>query len=117
VFNDLAREIHAFCRSQGFYDREWIGAALKDGTLVAQSSGFHNPSLASEKLLLIVSEVAEIQDAMRDGDVDHEAEELADVFIRSLDYGKWRGFDIDAAIAAKMIKNRERARLHGRAVF
>jgi NTP pyrophosphatase (non-canonical NTP hydrolase) len=112
MLNELAKTIHKRNRAKGFYDREWIGAPANDPL-----SGYHNPSLASEKLLLVVSEVVEIQDALRDGDRGHEQEEIADVFIRMLDYAAWRGFNIEAAIHAKMQQNDERPVLHGRAVF
>jgi NTP pyrophosphatase (non-canonical NTP hydrolase) len=102
MFNDLAESVHVWAIGQGFYDRDIPG----------------NLSFASEKILLIAVEVArEIQDAMRDGDKEHEAEEVADAIIRLLDYAAWRGIDIDLAIHAKMDKNRMRPPLHGRAVF
>lgn len=107
--NDLGLEIHRRSLDKGFYDRQWL--------VVENGEPVENPSIASEKLLLVVSEVAEIQDAMRDGNFEAEAEETADVLIRILDYAAWRGIDLDAEVAAKMAKNAERPRLHGRKVF
>lgn len=95
----LSHDIHTWAREQGFYDREG------------------HPSFLSEKLLLAVSEIAEVQDCLRDGDRNHEAEEVADAIIRLLDYAAYRGFDIDVAVARKMAENRSRPRLHGRTVF
>lgn len=96
--NVLAQDIHQWAQDKGFYDREAGG----------------NVSLPSEKLLLIISEVVEAQSAMRDGDIAHEEEEIADTFIRLLDYCAWRGFDIEKAIADKMVVNIGRPYLHGR---
>jgi NTP pyrophosphatase (non-canonical NTP hydrolase) len=101
MLSELASEIHTFNRRQGFYDRE----------------SHANLSFASEKLLLIVSEVAEVQDALRDDNLFGEAEELADVLIRVLDYAAWRGINLDHEVKLKMQKNSERPRLHGRAGF
>lgn len=70
-----------------------------------------------EKLLLIVSEVSETQDALRNGDEENEAEEVADILIRTLDYAAWRGIHLDGEVRHKMERNRERPRLHGRAAF
>lgn len=103
--DDRSRVIHAAMRSKGFWDRETL-----DG-------GIRNPSLASEKLMLIVSEVAEVQDALRDGNDELEAEELADVMIRTFDYAAWRGINLDVVISKKMGKNRDRPHLHGRSQF
>lgn len=64
--------------------------------------------------MLIVTEVSEVMEAVRDGDKEHEEEELADVIIRVLDYSAWRGFSMERAVVNKMAKNRERPRLHGR---
>jgi NTP pyrophosphatase (non-canonical NTP hydrolase) len=68
-------------------------------------------------LLLIVSEVTEVQDALRDNDRELEEEEVADILIRTFDYAAWRGFSMDRALWAKIGKNRERPHLHGRAGF
>jgi NTP pyrophosphatase (non-canonical NTP hydrolase) len=76
-----------------------------------------NPSLPSEKLMLIVTEVAEAQEALRDGDREHEAEEVADILIRVLDYAAWRGINLHGEVSAKMGRNHERPHLHGRAAF
>lgn len=95
--NELADRIHANSRAKGFYD----------------DTG-RNPSLVSEKLLLIVSEVVETQDALRDDDRELEAEEVADILIRTLDYAAYRMIDLDDAVARKMALNAERPRLHGR---
>jgi NTP pyrophosphatase (non-canonical NTP hydrolase) len=110
--NALARAIHAGARAKGFYDREFVADPES-----RYDNAIPNPSFPAEKLLLIVSEVSETLDALRDADPDHEAEELADVIIRCLDYAAWRGVDVDAAVAAKVATNRDRPRLHGRAGF
>jgi NTP pyrophosphatase (non-canonical NTP hydrolase) len=106
--NDLARVIHQTARSKGFYDDEFLP---EPGMLTATKA---NRALASEKLALIHSEVSEILDARRDGDLPKEAEEVADVLIRVLDYAAWRGIDLDTEVAAKMTVNEQRPRLHGR---
>ena len=115
TFDDWAREIHQWARSKGFYDRERL--VVRDPVLGDVEGRPVNPSLPSEKLMLIVTEVAEAQEALRDGDKANEAEEIADVMIRVLDYAAWRGINLDSEVAKKMGKNRGRPRLHGRAAF
>lgn len=113
TFDDWARSIHQWARSKGFYDRERL--VVVDPITGDVEGRPMNPSLPSEKLMLIVTEVAEVQEALRDDDRENEAEELADVVIRCLDYAAWRGINLDAGIAAKMGRNHNRPHLHGRA--
>lgn len=111
--NLLAGQIHAWARGKGFYDRERL-SVLPGATTSPSGPTVANPSLASEKLMLIVSEVAEAQSALRDQDTAHEAEEVADILIRVLDYAAWRGIDIEREVESKMIRNQGRPHLHGR---
>ena len=117
-FDDWGRSIHEWARGKGFYDRERI-TLPNDSTepRYAPARTVPNPSLPSEKLMLIVTEVAEVQEALRDGDTEAEAEEVADILIRVLDYATWRGINLDREVSKKMGKNRDRPHLHGRAAF
>ena len=78
------------------------------------------------KLMLIVSEVAEAQDELRKGHTaDHTyyqdngkpegvPSELADVVIRVLDFCYTEGIDLESIIDAKLAFNATRERLHGK---
>lgn len=114
-FDTLAADIHAWARGKGFYDRERL--RVVDPVTGDVEGRPVNPSLPAEKLMLIVSEAAEALEALRDDDRENEAEEVADIVIRVLDYAAWRGISLDREIAAKMDKNQVRPRLHGRAAF
>ena len=115
TFDALAADIHAWARGKGFYDRERL--VVRDPVNGDVEGRPLNPSLPAEKLMLVVTEVAEAMEALRDDDRENEAEEIADVVIRLLDYAAWRGISLDREIAAKMEKNSVRPRLHGRAAF
>lgn len=115
TLDDMSREIHEHNRRQGFYDREHL--RVVDPVTGDVEGRPENPSLPSEKLLLIVSEVCEAQDALRNGDRENEAEEIADILIRTLDYAAWRDISLDREVRAKMGKNRDRPHLHGREAF
>jgi NTP pyrophosphatase (non-canonical NTP hydrolase) len=65
-------------------------------------------------LLLLVSEVVECSDAVLEASEEHEAEELADIFIRLVDYAAWRGIDLADAVDAKMAVNKTRPYKHGK---
>jgi MazG-like nucleotide pyrophosphohydrolase family protein len=111
----LAAEIHDHGREQGFWDRAQIKLADDPSEpRFAPPRHVSNPSIVPEKLALAHSEISEALDALRDDDLDHFEEELADVVIRILDVAEFKGLSMDRAVAAKMAKNRERPRLNGR---
>lgn len=112
MLDELAFEMHEVARSKGFYGKECL--RVVDPVTGDVEARPLNTSLPSEKLMLIVTEVAEVQEALRDEDSAQEAEELADVLIRVLDYAAWRGISLDAEVNAKVEKNRQRPYLHGR---
>lgn len=107
--DDLAIEILEWARGKGFYERESISYEGWDNR-----GSVSNPSFPSEKVALIMSEGAEVLEALRDGDREQEAAECADIIIRVLDYAAFRGFSMDAEVAKKMEKNRGRPYKHGR---
>lgn len=108
--NELAQEIHAVSQGKGFWPE----------------STERNPG---EVLMLIVTEVAEAMEAIRDGypldEMEYGGElrnkpigvpsEMADIVIRVLDACAGWGIDIDTAVREKIDYNRTRDRLHGRA--
>lgn len=76
--------------------------------------GDSNKATMLGKLMLVTTEVAEMAEAVRDEDMTNFGEELADVIIRILDIGATTGLNIDALVAAKMVKNKTRPKLHNK---
>lgn len=107
MFNELAEEIHEWAEGNGFWE---------DGP-------DRNPAAI---LMLIVSEVAEALEEIRDGKpLNHMyygermkpegvPSEMADIIIRVLDACAAWGIDIDEAIEDKMRYNRTRPYKHNR---
>ena len=66
------------------------------------------------RLMLIVGEVAEAQEALRKNDPDNFAEELADIAIRLFDLAGGLGVDLETEINNKMAKNLKRPYKHNK---
>ena len=98
---------------------------------VAEINGFTVPAFEETnkllgKLMLVVTEVAEAAESVREGDLNNYREELADVCIRIFDLAarsesdhdefgggpvKW---NLEQEIVNKLQKNRERPHMHGK---
>ncbi len=91
----LIEEAHSNAREKGFWDEEQTFAT---------------------KAMLIVTELAEAVESDRNNNITNLREEIADVFIRMADLcgGDNRLKSIEEAIKAKMERNKERPRLHGK---
>ncbi len=91
--NGLAQEIAQWREGKGFVTN-WEGMLAK--------------------LMLVVTEVSEAAEAVREDDREKFAEEIADTFIRLLDICGSMGIDIEAEIERKMEVNRGRPYRHGK---
>lgn len=100
VLNELGKEIIAINEANG-----WNVAVPDDWEL----SQYKVPSV----IALIHSEVSEALEAFRNHDKENFVEELADVLIRVLDCSSGLGLDMDAAVRAKLEKNKTRGFRHG----
>ena len=65
-----------------------------------------------EKLMLVVTELAEAMEAIRKDDTNNFKEEIADTFIRLLDITGSLGIDIEYEINKKMEINKSRPHKH-----
>lgn len=85
-----------------------------------QDKGFSTPSrieettLINEKLMLVVTEVAEACEAVRHQNMENFREEIADTFIRLMDLVGTMEIDITQDITKKMFANEERPYKHGK---
>lgn len=132
TLNDLANQIGAINKEKGFREPIAEEVGINAATLLnvigllansfeeyrrdtsIQFSGntldVASQDFAKVKLLLVISEIMEVIEAW---DTDKEAEEVADVFIRMLDFVESANIDIDAEIAKKVAKNKQRPYKHG----
>jgi NTP pyrophosphatase (non-canonical NTP hydrolase) len=107
--NALAKIIHETARSKGFYEPT---DSMPDGA--------RNPVWIACRLMLVVSELGEALEAVRDGNFNAEPksgglmEELADACIRLFDLAYSIDGDLAQAIWVKMAFNAARPKGHGR---
>jgi len=73
-----------------------------------------NRTRMNEKLMLVVTEIAEAAEAVRHNDYENFKEEIADTFIRLLDICGACSIDIAEEIEQKMFKNEKRPEKHGK---
>ena len=99
--NDLSAKAYLNANSKGFWE-DW------------EDTGYGRNNCISTRLMLIVGEVAEAQEALRKNDALNFREELADVAIRLADLCGGLGIDLEHEIEVKMIKNAQRPYKHGK---
>ena len=103
----LVKEAHENAEKHGFWND--YKELEKNNDLVNGNNAIGN------RLMLIVSEVAEAQEGLRHGDYDNFAEELADVAIRLADLCGGLGIDLETEILKKMEVNKNRPYKHNKA--
>lgn len=103
-----------------------INKLIKEAYKNAQAHGFwedYSPAFEKDivnnaictRLMLIVSEVAEAQEGLRNNNIANFKEELADVAIRLADLCGGLNIDLETEIKKKMEVNKSRPYLHGKA--
>jgi NTP pyrophosphatase (non-canonical NTP hydrolase) len=95
MINELVQEIHKNAVQKGFWE--------------------HSQNLG-EKLMLVVTEVAEAMEELREPEFDKEkfGFELADIVIRVCDIAGFTDVDLETLIVEKIKKNKSRPYLHGK---
>lgn len=116
VLNELATDIYAWCNAKGFWD------VPVPPTLSAESENYLLRLRKTQKIMLVVTELAELVEGLRTVEgpsakilgFTHEEEEVADAIIRLLDYSGAFGLRIGEALSAKMAHNEGRPWRHGK---
>lgn len=117
-WSGMAADIHKTCRDKGFWvDRDNVRMT---GRPVA--GGRPKQFAINESLMLIVTEIAEACEAVRNGNPPDDKvpqfsgleAELADAVIRIMDLAAGYDLDVAGAIIAKAEFNKTREHLHGK---
>lgn len=115
--NELTDIAHKNARNKGFWG-DWDSICWEDGLDRNEDSTLDINELfnnaAATRLMLIVSEVSEALEALRNGDNENLREELADIIIRTCDLAGGLGIDLEEELIAKVEKNKKRPYKHGK---
>lgn len=148
VLNKLSKELHETSKSKGFWPddeenfKEDLKELFKDAVhnkvftelylecffndvmyLTKKHKAWDKEKSVSQKLLLVVSEISEALEGMREGNkmdkhlptIPNLNVEIADAVIRLLDLSHSLGIDLGKALTEKMAFNAKREHLHGKA--
>lgn len=119
--NQLIKEAHENAVNKGFWEDYKDASNAVEISVSSESNVMKGIALnfmsnaIGNRLMLIVSEAAEAQEALRKNDADNFKEELADVAIRLADLCGGLEIDLEAEILNKMEKNKSRPYKHGKA--
>lgn len=98
TIENLVKVSHQYSRDKGF----WDGLNPKDKLAI------------STKLMLIVTEVAECMEALRQEGFGNLGEEMADILIRVADLAGALDIDLQKEVKAKALRNSTRPYMHGK---
>ncbi len=111
--NDLCKQAHDNAVQKGFWEDLTVLDTLDTTIGDATYDAFYQ-TIISTKLMLIVSELGEALEALRNDNIDNFKEELADVVIRLGDLCGAMGIDLENEVMRKMLINSKRGYKHGK---
>ena len=115
--NEMVEQAHRNARSKGFWeDFKYVQCAKWNAyksVSKEEVESMENNAIAA-RLALIHSEVSEALEALRIGDMENFAEELADIVIRVGDTAGGLGIDLESEIKKKMERNKARGHMHNK---
>lgn len=113
----LVEITHKNAREKGFWE-DWDSICWEDGLVRNDSSNLDIGELfnlaTSSRLMLIVSEVSEALEALRNNNNQNFKEELADIIIRTCDLAGGLSIDLQEEIIKKIKINKDRKYKHGK---
>jgi len=112
ALNTLADAISVWREAKGFHTPHDIAGPISGRHL--ESGRITNADLMLSKLMLVTTEVSEAAEAVRRGDRENFAEELADAVIRILDIAGTANIDLAQVLAGVMVRNLNRPTRHGK---
>ncbi len=113
--NDLAVVCHSMAVGKGFWDDfRPVPKGLTEDEYLAIIEHFQKTYMLPVKLMLIDSELGEAMEAQREGDEEHVAEEIIDVFIRLYDLAGAMNIDVEQVLQQKVLVNARRPPKHGK---
>ena len=116
---ELCEKAHKNAREKGFWEdwdriQEFRNMAINISPDGKKQTYIDINNAITTRLMLIVSELSEALEALRERDGDNFAEELADVAIRLGDLCGGLDIDLEKEVIRKMERNEDRPYKHGK---
>jgi NTP pyrophosphatase (non-canonical NTP hydrolase) len=112
TIKQLVKEAYKNAKAKGFWE-DWEEI---EQTKIGDEETYRQlkNNAIGNRLMLIVSELGEAEEALRHNDIDNFKEELADVAIRLADLCGGLNIDLEDEIRKKMERNKKRPYKHGK---
>lgn len=111
--NEIVIKAHDNAKEKGFWKEYNLLSYMETKEVYEIEDSIRNAYI-SQNLMLIVSELSEALESLRENDTDNFKEELADVIIRTCDLAGGLNIDLEAEVIKKMDKNSKRLYKHGK---
>jgi len=117
--SELVKITHQNAKEKGFWEdweriQEFKNMVINISVDGEKQAEIDTNNAIGTRLMLIVSEVSESLEALRNNDRENFAEELADVIIRTCDLAGGLEIDLELEIVNKINKNKDRPYKHGK---
>jgi len=106
------KDIHENALDKGFYDK--IYELMEKSKDNKDEYKLYKNLFVCQQLLLIITEIGEATEGLRQGDIVNFKEEIADAVIRLFDLSGFLQMDLEYEIKKKMAVNRLRPSLHNK---
>jgi NTP pyrophosphatase (non-canonical NTP hydrolase) len=106
------KEVHENALDKGFYDK--IYELLEKSVNDKDEYRVYKNLFICQQLLLVISELGEATEGLRQGNTVNFREEIADAVIRLFDLSGFLQMDLEYEIKKKMAVNKRRPNLHNK---
>lgn len=115
----MAEDCHVNAVEHGFYglENKIVWKAQRGMIFSYQEVQALKNAFRCQRLLLIISEVTEAMEALRNENMVEYPEEIADIAIRLADFAGNENINLGAEVRAKMEANGNRPQMHGGKLF
>lgn len=111
----ISNRAYEVAAGNGFYDmRKRILRKMKNNNFDKEEIDYFNNILKTSDLMLVITEISEMVEALRSNNKDNFKEELSDTILRIITFTKDNNICIKNEVENKIEMNKKRGKLHGK---